>query len=262
MHRTWKSMSQIKTYTTKYGKISLYGNEFFIGGEFNKGEYWDEDTLIELKKYIDPGKNILEIGAHCGTSSIVYSSFLNDDSKCYVFEPQKKIFDLLELNINQNNLQGKVKCFNKGVFCYAGLGNMNDVDLDGGGGNIERRFAEESNLPCNFGGTALGRLGEQVELTTVDDMDIDNIGFIHCDAQGSESFIFSKAINTIKKHRPIIFFENNKMYGSHLYRNVCEAYPEFIKERDFDIAAFCMNELAYSSFTDRFNDSNDVLLIP
>lgn len=34
-------------------------------------------------------KNILEIGAHCGTSTIVYSSFLDNNSKIYVYEPQK-----------------------------------------------------------------------------------------------------------------------------------------------------------------------------
>lgn len=66
-------ISNINTYNTKYGCISLYKNERFIGSSFNLGKYWDEDTLIKLKKYINPNLNILEIGGHCGTSSIVYS---------------------------------------------------------------------------------------------------------------------------------------------------------------------------------------------
>lgn len=30
-------------------------------------------------------------------------------------------------------------------------------------------------------------------------MSLDNIGYIHCDAQGAENFIFSKGLETIKK---------------------------------------------------------------
>jgi FkbM family methyltransferase len=255
-------MSQVKTYSTKYGLISLYANEVFIGNDFNRGLYWDENTLIQLRKYIDPAKNVLEIGGHCGTSSVVYASFIDEDSKCYVFEPQKKLFELLELNVRQNGLQAKIKCFNKGVFCYLGAGNMHDVDLDGGGGDVEKRFGEESHLPCNFGGVSMGRDGEPVELTTVDALDIDNLGFIHCDAQGAESFIFSSAVETLKKHRPAIFFENNKFFNNYLYRNVCENYPEFTAQGEFDVTAFCLNELGYSGFMDNFNDSINTLLLP
>lgn len=41
-------------------------------------------------------------------------------------------------------------------------------------------------------------------------MNLDNIGFIHCDAQGAENFIFSKALDTINKYRPVILYENNE----------------------------------------------------
>lgn len=58
-----------------------------------------------LKQYINPERNILEIGGHCGTSSIVYSSFLNNENKLYVYESQLNMYNLLVKNINQNNLQ-------------------------------------------------------------------------------------------------------------------------------------------------------------
>ena len=58
------------TFKTKYGTITLYKNELYIRNDFVKGKYWDEDTLLQLKKYIDPTRNILEIGGHCGTSSL------------------------------------------------------------------------------------------------------------------------------------------------------------------------------------------------
>ena len=42
----------METYNTKYGKITLYAkNEKWIGAHFRIGNYWDEDSLLKLKKF-------------------------------------------------------------------------------------------------------------------------------------------------------------------------------------------------------------------
>jgi len=252
----------METYTTKYGLITLYKNEVYIGNYFKSGKYWDENTLLKLKKIIDPNRNILEIGGHCGTSSIVYSSFLNKNKKVFVYEPQCNMFNLLVKNITNNNLQNKIIPNNLGVFCYKGKGKMNSIDLDGGGGIVSKRYNEENHLDCNFGGIGLGNDGETIDLTTIDDMNLDDIGFIHCDAQGAENFIFSKGKKTIKKYRPIILYENNELYGRYLYDNVCNSYSEYKKESKFNIKTYCMKKLNYFMFIDKFNGGIDTLLIP
>lgn len=244
-----------------YGKITLYKNETYIINSFNNGYYWDIDTLKQLKQYIDPNRNILEIGGHCESSSIVYSSFLNNENKVYVYEPQSNMYNLLVKNINQNNLQNKIISFNAGVFCYNGEGKMNNIDLDGGGGEVYKKYNEENNLKCNFGGICLGSNGEIIKLVTVDSMNLDNIGFIHCDAQGSESFIFSRAIETIKKYRPVILYENNKEYAKYLYNTVCLNYMAWKEEATFDLKKYCMETLNYSKCIDKYNNSIDTLLI-
>lgn len=252
----------VETYTTNYGKVTLYKNEKYIGEVFKKGEYWDESTLLQLRQYINPNRNILEIGGHCGTSSIIYSSYLNNDKKLFVYEPQYEMYKLLLQNVNQNNLRNKIIPNNLGVFCYEGEGTMNNIDLDGGGGIVKDRYTIESNLDCNFGGIGLGKDGEPIKMTTIDSMKIDDIGFIHCDAQGSEQFIFSKGIETITKDRPVIYYENNKDYGKYLYDTVCKAYPDYKSESLFDIKEYCMKILKYSKCIDRFNGGIDTLLIP
>jgi FkbM family methyltransferase len=252
----------METYNTKYGSITLYKNDVYIRDPFKNGSYWDIDTLLMLRKYIDPNRNILEIGGHCGTSSVVYSSFLNDKNKIYVYEPQKKLYKLLLKNIKQNNLQNKIIPYNLGVFCYEGNAKMNNIDLDGGGGVVEKRYKEENNLNCNFGGIGLGIDGEDINLTTIDNMKLEDIGFIHCDAQGSENFIFSKGIETIQKYRPVILYENNELHGRYLYDNVCNSYPDYKEESIFDIKKYCMETLNYSKFIDQFNGGVDTLLIP
>jgi len=252
----------METYNTKYGNITLCKNEVYVGRDFKEGKYWDEDTLLKLKNYIDPNRNILEIGGHCGTSTIVYSSFINDDKKIYVYEPQKIIYNLLVKNINQNNLLNKIIPYNYGVFCYNGIGVMNDIDLDGGGGIVANRYTDENNLDCNFAGIGLGQNGENINLITIDSMNLDDIGYIHCDAQGSENFIFSKSIETITKFRPVILYENYELYGKYLYNNVCKSYPDYKEESLFDIKKYCIENLNYKEYIDGFNGSIDTLLIP
>ncbi len=251
----------MQNFETPYGLITLYKIEIPISNPFRLGSYWDIDTLHKLKKYIDPTRNILEIGGHCGTSSIVYASFLNNENKIYVYEPQLNMYKLLVKNINQNNLQNKIIPYNFGVFCYDGKGKMNNIDAHYGG-IVSKRYNEEKNLKCNFGGISLGNNGENIKLITIDNMNLDNIGFIHCDAQGAENFIFSKAIETIKKFKPVILYENNEHYGKYLYNDVCKAYPNYKEESKFDLKKYCGEELNYSKYIDKFNNGIDTLLIP
>jgi hypothetical protein len=96
-------------------------------------------------------------------------------------------------------------------------------------------------------------------------MNLDDVGFIHCDAQGAENFIFSKGIETITKYRPVILFEDNaniEVYGKPLYDIVCKSYPEYSENSLFDIKKYCMETLNYSSFIEKFNGGFDTLLIP
>jgi len=249
------------TYSTPYGNITLYQNEAYIGLTFKHGIYWEIDTMKKLYNYIDPHRNILEIGGHCGTSTLVYASYLKH-KKVYVYEPQQKMYELLVHNIQQNSLQSKVLPYHKGVFCYEGMGKMNATDMDGGGGVVAKRYTEELSLPCNFGGVGVGTDGEDVQFTTIDAMNLDDIGYIHCDTQGSESFIFAGGKETLRRCRPVIYYENNKEYDKSHYESVCRAYPQYTAEANFNIKDYCINELGYTYFIDKFNGGIDTLLLP
>ena len=172
------------------------------------------------------------------------------------------MFELLCKNINQNNLQNKIKPFNLAIFCNDETCKMNNIDLDGGGGIVSKRYSDENNLPCNFGGIGLGMNGEEVQSTTIDNLKLENIGFIHCDAQCAENFIFSKGLNTIRKYRSVIYYENNQDYGKYLYDNVCNSYPQYQEESKFDIKKYCMETLKYSYYIDKFNGGIYTLIIP
>jgi FkbM family methyltransferase len=249
-------------FDTKYGTIFLNENDKYFIDIFCNNKYWDEDNLCILKdKYIPNDKNILEIGGHAGTSSIFYSRYLKDNNIIYTFEPQKKMFDILNINVQTNNLTSKIKTFNSGIFCKTGKINMHTEDLDGPSkGNIT--LLENNNKSINYGGICLGKEGELTTCIKLDDLDFENIGYIHCDAQGSEPFIFSSATQFIKKHRPVILYENSDLYGDYLFNTIKSAYPEFLENSKFNIKNYCVNELGYYCILNFNNSGFDSLLLP
>ena len=211
-----KKYKNTYTFKTKYGFITINKFDKYFINKYMNNEYWDEEILCHLfDNYIEKG-NILEIGAHVGTSTLFYSKQLEPGYKIYAFEPQKKIFNLLYLNISQNNLLQKVEANNQAIFCYNGIVKLSSIDLDGPNKNKQILNLESQSLDINYGGIGIGENGESIKCITFDKLNIKNIKFIHCDAQGAEPYIFSHSKDYIKNNRPVILYENAFLYGDYL----------------------------------------------
>jgi len=250
------------TFKTRYGFLTINKYDKYFIDTFMNNEYWDHEILSNVfHDYIEKG-NILEIGAHVGTSTMFYAKHIEPEYIIYAFEPQKKIFDLLCLNISQNKFIHKVKAINKALFCYNGVLKLNSIDLDGPHKNNLISNLEHKNLNINYGGIGIGENGESIKCITFNSLNIENVKFIHCDAQGAEPYIFCYAEDFIKKYRPVILFENYLLYGDYLFNNIKKIYPEFNKESNFNLKKYCCEELGYTSIDNIFGSKEDTLLIP
>lgn len=240
-------------YDTKYGKIAIPINDQYFIDVFNSGLYWEQDEIDYNLSLIDKSKNILEFGSHVGTHTIPYASFLNNDCIVYSFEPQKYIYDILKINIHNNKLDDKIIATNGGLFFYDGLINLNNQFLDGSFlGDVNE--AKDSLVDCNFGGLSIGDSGEEVHCYKIDNLKLDNLGFIHADAQGSEPYIFWGARETIKKYMPIIFYEDESIDLNNNIKNNGNIFKESILKKfdcdeevyNFNVDDFC-RELGYKN---------------
>ena len=96
---------------TKYGKMIYLFNDIYFTQALNSCKIFDQDIIENhLIDIIKNSKNILDIGGHCGSHSIIYSK-INPYSKIYTFEPQKIMFDILKMNIFNNKIQN-IKPYN------------------------------------------------------------------------------------------------------------------------------------------------------
>jgi FkbM family methyltransferase len=192
------------TFTTKYGYFTCYKNDIVFASALYSNKIYEEDLITQyvipiLKKYNDEIL-ILDIGGHIGTHTILYSRLLN--CKIMTFEPQKRIYELLQKNINDNKL---INCslYNCAVGHTDMRTTLSDTLYDGYNCKIEYN----TKKILNYGGIGLGKNGEHVNMITIDSLNLKKCHYIKIDIEGAEILALMGATNTIQTFKPIIWVE-------------------------------------------------------
>ncbi len=162
----------------------------------NFGSYELEDELMACA-LIKDGDTIFDVGAHIGWYTINFAKRF-PNSQIYAFEPIEVTFEFLIKNINRNEIRNVTAC-------NYGCSNKQ----------------EEKFLYYFKGGSALASIENLINhkkaqkvkcvLNTIDkiveDLKVQSVDFIKCDAEGSELFVIQGAELVIKKFKPIICAE-------------------------------------------------------
>lgn len=94
--------------------ISFLKTDNCIGKYLKEGFYWESDTIEQcIRDNYIKGTNIVDLGAHIGTTSLMMSEFLSENCKIYSFEPI--YHDILKKNVFENSLQNKIITYPFGI---------------------------------------------------------------------------------------------------------------------------------------------------
>jgi len=153
-----------------------------------------------LLRCLSPGDTVFDIGANIGTHAVPFAKAVAPAGRVYAFEPQRMTFQFLCANAALNNLDNLVG-LNRAVGDRAGHVAVPVLD---------------PAVPQNFGALRLGDSGggETVPVDTIDGMAPQACRLIKIDVEGMEGAVLDGASQTIARHRPIIFVENNTVDGS------------------------------------------------
>lgn len=146
----------------------------------------DQYLKEKLRPYIKEGDTVIDIGAHIGTHSIMYSQWAGKTGKVHAFEPNLPVFECLSANMATHP---NVKCYNVGVSDKDEQVSMNH--------NPENPGASYINGPGN------------IPLIRLDNLHL-KPNFIKIDAEGWEPKVLAGCRHTIKEHRPYMFIEINR----------------------------------------------------
>jgi len=124
----------------------VHKNDTCIDDCLRCGILFEKFIVTFVKQFIDPTKNILDIGANIGTHTVIYSNYTKGD--VFAFEPQKMCFDILDKNIELNN------CNNVVAYNFGG--------------------SDENEMNKKNGDTETGEL----ECRVIDELCIENVGYI------------------------------------------------------------------------------------
>ena len=163
-----------------------------------------EAGLIEwCKQFCKPDKIMLDIGAHTGTYAL---SLASKSKHVYAFEPQKMTYYALCGGVALSNLNN-VTCMNLGLGSPEQVGTniLKIISQDGGGSSIHA--------------TSDILREETVQIDTLDNLQLTDIGFIKMDVEDNESFVLQGAMKTLSLSGfpPILFECNDQTKNENLF---------------------------------------------
>jgi len=189
-----------------YYKIDFSNKSFYfytfdnciISNTIKNNEIWEPHMHSIFDAFIDNNSIVMECGCHIGAHTIKMASLCDT---LYGFESMPDSYELLNKNIKLNDIHN-TKIYKKGVADKAGITKYEWID------------------PGNIGGSGLSNnpMGKppwlkrtekniEVELMTIDSLELDKLDFMKIDVEGYEVLVIEGAMNTIKKCKPIIVME-------------------------------------------------------
>jgi FkbM family methyltransferase len=179
----------------RHGTFLYNARDRYIGRSLDLyGEYAELELQL-LLRLVKPGDIVVDAGANIGAFSVPMARRVGPGGWVLAAEPQRLVHQALCANVAANGLANVVTH-------WCGLGAAPGVavvpPLDHG---------QEDN----YGGVALrgGGAGERVPVATIDSLDLPGCALIKADVEGMELDVLRGAAETIRRHQPRLFLENN-----------------------------------------------------
>jgi FkbM family methyltransferase len=202
---------------TQYGHFFYLTTDFYIAQSLKKNILYEQE-LVEniLAPHIKRSKCILDVGAHIGCHSIIYSKLSPPQAQVHSFEMQTPLYHILKRNMKQNNCDN-VTLYNCAVGNKTKMIEINANIIDGP--NADTPFDYTSNRDFNYGGVQIGKGGDEHMMIHIDSLNLSACDFIKVDVEGAEMFVIYGALETIRKYKPTIFYESNfKQPSEEMYK--------------------------------------------
>ncbi len=168
----------------------------YIGHCINLEGVFEHRDLETFFEWIGQYKGVfdglaIDIGANIGNHSLFFSDFFK---KVLSFEPNPRTFKVLSINAE---MASNITCFNLGISSSNREGNLNVSGTNMGGSFVSSSPTSNSQI---------------IKLQTLDSLldDSERIKLIKIDVEGHEYDALVGSEATIKKHNPMILFEQRE----------------------------------------------------
>jgi len=153
-----------------------------------------EKTVTSLVKMeIKKGDTVLDIGAHIGYYTVIFSQLVGPKGKVYSFEPDPRNFLLLQKTVQENNLTN-VEIFNNAVSDKNKLVEFFQSTADSIGNRLVDSVYNESGIKIQINSISIDEFFKNRN---------DEINFIKLDIQGAEGVAINGLKNILRTNKKI-----------------------------------------------------------
>lgn len=157
---------------------------------------WFEDEIKFLRRLLQPGQNVIDIGANYGIYTLSMAKKVGSTGRVWAFEPASSTARLLADGIAVNG------------FAHV---TLEQSALSSTSGTAQLSLNQNSELNALVHGNAPTNASETVALTTLDECmrryDWQNIDFVKIDAEGEESNILKGGERFFAELSPLVQYE-------------------------------------------------------
>jgi FkbM family methyltransferase len=199
--------------------------------------YYDKETQRVIETFVKEGDVCFDIGANIGAVSLMLSKKISKLGLCYAFEPGLVQFKRLLNNIKINNLQKTIKPIN------IALSDSNNYL------NWQEDSDNLGNASCT---NVIGDQTIKVKAKKLDDFvkkhKINKVDFIKIDVEGMEYEVLKGSIETIRKYKPIIYYETRLEFEMGRKRKVLFELEKLLISLGYELFSFKKNKLEIVSY--------------
>ncbi len=160
------------------------------------GKLWEVHIIELLKKYVKPGDQVIDLGAHMGTISLMMSNIVGPTGRVYAFEGERQLFRELMHNAHSNSRTNIIP-----YLCW-----------------VSDKEGECSDFPDGYGFeySPVRSANEKPwvrHIHKLDSFGFENISLMKIDVECTEDEVLMGAQELISKSRPVIIIEIMGGYG-------------------------------------------------
>jgi FkbM family methyltransferase len=188
-------LPQVGTKDCRHGRLNYLLHDAYIGRSLHVYGEYSEGELELFRQLLRPGDVAVDVGANIGALTVGLGRMVAPGGAVIAFEPQRTIFDILRQNLQSNGL-ANVTAYRRAVGSQPGSIRVPPLDYAG---------------PENFGGVSLGGAhGDQVEVVTLDSLNLPRLRLLKVDVEGMEHEVVLGAQATIARLQPALYIENDR----------------------------------------------------
>jgi FkbM family methyltransferase len=155
---------------------------------------WENAEVDFMLSCLRPGDGMIDAGANIGVFTLQAARAVGETGRVYAFEPMRTTFGMLERSVWTNGFEGRCRLYNEGLGAghSSGSFHLSDETLNPGSSHIS---ADASG-------------GEEIRIRPIDAIEYERpIRFIKMDVEGFEPYVIRGAVNTLRRHAPVILTE-------------------------------------------------------